>query len=72
MIQGIVDRFEGTIAVVEIDGKEMQNFPKKSLPKGVKVGDMLLIDGNNITISKEGTEKLRKEIEDLMDELFED
>lgn len=41
-------------------------------PKGVKVGDMLLIDGDNITIFKEGTEKLRKEIEDLMDKLFED
>ncbi|MEC2056099.1 DUF3006 domain-containing protein [Peribacillus psychrosaccharolyticus] len=72
MIQGIVDRFEGNIAVVEIDGKEMKDFPKKTLPKGVKVGDMLIFDGDTITISREGTEKLRKEIEDLMDELFED
>lgn len=72
MIQGIVDRFEGNIAVVEIDGKDMKDFPKKALPKGVKVGDMLIFDGDNIMISKEGTEKLRKEIKDLMDELFED
>jgi Protein of unknown function (DUF3006) len=49
-----------------------KGFPKSALPKGAKVGDMLIIDGNTITISKEGTKQLRKEIDDLMDELFED
>ncbi|MFE4145295.1 DUF3006 domain-containing protein [Peribacillus sp. YIM B13472] len=72
MVQGIIDRFEGKIAVVEIEGGDMKDFPKISLPKGAKVGDMLIIDGNTITISKEGTKQLRKEIDDLMDELFED
>ncbi|MGE7662994.1 DUF3006 domain-containing protein [Peribacillus sp. NPDC097197] len=72
MVEGIIDRFEGKIAVVEIDGGDMKDIPKSSLPKGAKVGDMLIIDGDNITISKEATEKLRKEIDDLMDELFED
>ncbi|MFJ7638504.1 DUF3006 domain-containing protein [Peribacillus sp. NPDC097264] len=72
MKQGIIDRFEGKIAVVEIDGGDMKDFPKSSLPKGAKVGDMLIIDGDTITVSKEGTRKLKKEIDDLMDELFED
>ncbi|CAH0159798.1 DUF3006 domain-containing protein [Peribacillus simplex] len=72
MVQRIIDRFEGKIAVVEIEGGDMKDFPKSSLPKGAKVGDMLIIDGNTITISKEGTKQLRKEIDDLMDELFED
>ncbi|MFJ7677835.1 DUF3006 domain-containing protein [Peribacillus sp. NPDC097198] len=72
MKQGIIDRFEGEIAVVEIDGGDMKDFPKSSLPKGAKVGDMLIIDGDTITVSKEGTRKLKKEIDDLMDELFED
>ncbi|MET3317271.1 UNVERIFIED_ORG: hypothetical protein ABIC97_000355 [Peribacillus simplex] len=72
MVQGIIDRFEGKIAVVEIDGGDLKDFPKSSLPKGAKVGDMLIIDGDKITISREGTEKLRQEIDDLMDELFED
>ncbi|WP_141993118.1 DUF3006 domain-containing protein [Bacillus sp. B4EP4a] len=71
MVQGIIDRFEGKIAVVEIEGGDMKDFPKSALPKGAKVGDMLII-GNTITISKEGTKQLRKEIDDLMDELFED
>ncbi|MFJ7831743.1 DUF3006 domain-containing protein [Peribacillus sp. NPDC097284] len=72
MKQGIIDRFEGKIAVVEIDGGDMKDFPQSSLPKGAKVGDMLIIDGDTITVSKEGTRKLKKEIDDLMDELFED
>lgn len=33
---------------------------------------MLIIEGDNITISKEGTDKSKKEIDDSMDELFED
>ena len=32
----------------------------------------LIFDGDKITISKEETSKLKKEIDDLMDELFED
>ena len=72
MTHGIIDRFEGKIAVVEIDGGDMKDIPKNSLPKGAKVGDMLIIDGDKITVSKEGTKHLKKEIDDLMDELFED
>lgn len=72
MVKGIIDRFEGKIAVVEIDGKEMKDYPKSKLPKGAKVGDMLIINGDQISISQEGTEKLQKDIDDLMEELFED
>lgn len=72
MVKGIIDRFEGKIAVVEIDGGDMKDYPKSTLPKGAKVGDMLIIDGDKMTIDKAGTKQLRKEIDDLMDELFED
>ncbi|WP_308302393.1 hypothetical protein [Bacillus sp. V5-8f] len=34
------------------------------------VGDVLLFDGDKITVSKEETKKLRKEIEDLMDDVW--
>ena len=33
---------------------------------------MLIFDGKSITIDKAGTEKLRAEIEELMNELFEE
>jgi hypothetical protein len=52
MVQGIIDRFEGKIAVVEIEGGDMKDFPKSSLPKGAKVGDMLIIDGNTSPFPK--------------------
>ncbi len=71
MKKGIIDRFEGELAVVEFDD-EMKDIPKSKLPKKANVGDVLIFDGDKITISKEETGKLKKEIDDLMDELFED
>lgn len=72
MLQGIIDRFEGEIAVVEMEGTEMKDFPKSALPRDAKIGDVLIINGDEITMSNENTKRLRKEIDDLMDELFED
>jgi hypothetical protein len=70
-VKGIIDRFEGDIAVVEINGKT-QDFPKPIFPKEAKVGDVVIIDGNKVTIDKKTTEKLREEIEELMNEVWED
>ncbi|MFJ8264780.1 DUF3006 domain-containing protein [Peribacillus asahii] len=71
MKRGIIDRFEGNIAVIEFD-EEMKDILKDKLPKGANVGDVLVFDGDQIAIDKQKTDKLKKEIEDLMDELFED
>ena len=71
MKKGIIDRFEGELAVIEFDD-EMKDIPKSELPKNAQVGDVLIFDGDKITISKAETDKLEKEIDDLMDELFED
>lgn len=71
MEKGIIDRFEGELAVVEI-GKEMRYIPRTELPKNSEVGDLLVFNGNSVTIDKAGTEKLRAEIKELMDELFEE
>ena len=71
MKKGIIDRFEGEIAVVEFE-KEMKDIPKVDLPEKAQAGDVLIFEGDTITISAEETEKLKKEIDDLMDELFED
>ncbi|ASS86286.1 MULTISPECIES: DUF3006 domain-containing protein [Geobacillus] len=67
-VKGIVDRFEGDIAVVEIDKKTL-DLPKTIFPKEIDVGDVVIIE---VTIDKKETEKLRKEIEELMNEVFED
>ncbi|OQP12611.1 DUF3006 domain-containing protein [Geobacillus thermoleovorans] len=67
-VKGIVDRFEGDIAVVEIDKKTL-DLPKTIFPKEIDVGDVVIIE---VMIDKKETEKLRKEIEELMNEVFED
>ncbi|MED5072957.1 DUF3006 domain-containing protein [Anoxybacillus geothermalis] len=67
-VKGIIDRFEGDIAVVEIDKKTL-DLPKTIFPKETDVGDVVIIE---VTIDKKETEKLRKEIEELMNEVFED
>ncbi|MBU1077154.1 MAG: DUF3006 domain-containing protein [Spirochaetes bacterium] len=40
-MQAIVDRIEGKIAVLEIEGEALIECPKKFLPKGTKEGTIL-------------------------------
>ncbi|MDY0407468.1 DUF3006 domain-containing protein [Virgibacillus soli] len=70
-MKGIIDRFEGNIVVVEIDGVT-NDFPKSLFPKNTSVGDIVEIKGEHVSILKDETEKRRKEIEELMDEVWED
>lgn len=70
-MKGIIDRFEGEIVVVEIDGVT-RDFPKSKFPSKAKVGDVIKIVENQVTILENETDKLRKEIEDLMDDVWED
>jgi hypothetical protein len=67
-VKGIIDRFEGAIVVVEINGKT-QDFPKSIFPKEAEVGDVVIIE---VMVDKKATEKLRREIEELMNEVWED
>ncbi|WP_396020087.1 MULTISPECIES: DUF3006 domain-containing protein [unclassified Bacillus (in: firmicutes)] len=49
--------------VVEIDCGDMKDYQRRHFPKSAKVGDILIIEGDKITISKEGTKKLKEEFE---------
>ncbi|SCY01681.1 DUF3006 domain-containing protein [Alkaliphilus peptidifermentans] len=69
MKKGIIDRFEGQYAVVEIDGG-FQHIERGSLPRGAKEGDVIKIDGSKIQIDSEETNKRRVNIKKLMDSLF--
>ncbi|WHY94703.1 DUF3006 domain-containing protein [Neobacillus cucumis] len=71
MVKGIIDRFEGKFAVVEIGGKT-KNFPKSNFPNNATVGGVVEIDGELVKVLKEETEKIRHEIEDLMNDVWED
>ncbi|MFD1708240.1 DUF3006 domain-containing protein [Siminovitchia sediminis] len=70
-MKGIIDRYEGDWVVVEIDG-ETKDFKKTIFPEEAAVGDVVEIKGNQVTVLKDETEKLRKEINDLMNEVWED
>lgn len=72
---GIIDRFEGGFAVIEVTGEpELRNVPKKLLPRGAKEGDHLqleLEDGQviRVQIDPEATEEARKRIQEKLDRL---
>ncbi|KZE01961.1 MULTISPECIES: DUF3006 domain-containing protein [Bacillus] len=70
MQRGIIDRFEGEIAVIEINNSTIDVL-KSKLPSTAKEGDVLIIDDDNYTIDKDETAKRRREVQDLMDKLFE-
>ncbi|WP_342435890.1 DUF3006 domain-containing protein [Paenibacillus sp. FSL L8-0436] len=71
MRKGIVDRFEGECAVIEFDGKT-EDILKSELPEEVKAGDTLIFEDGAVTIDKEETTARKNEIDNLMDELFEE
>jgi hypothetical protein len=70
MIRGVLDRFEGETAVIEIEG-ETRDYPKGMLPHEAKPGDALVLEGEQFRLDPVSTERRKKEIQDLMDELFE-
>lgn len=70
MKSGIIDRYEGDLAIIEIEGSEAQ-YPKSALPPTAKIGDLVVIEGDVIRIDVDATAKRKVEIGKLMDELFE-
>lgn len=60
----IVDRFEGDFAKVELDDGVFYDIPSVLVPDA-KEGDVI-----DIVINYEETEKLRSEVDSLIDELF--
>lgn len=66
-----IDRFEGDYAVCEKENRDMIDIEIKKLPANVKEGDVLIIDGEYIIIDTFETKKRRKEIQSLMDDLWE-
>lgn len=63
----IIDRFEGDVAVIETQDKQMLNIPKALLPREAREGDVISID-----IDRNETEKRSKRIASLMDNLWKD
>ncbi len=68
--RAIIDRFEGDLVVIEIN-EEMIDVPRENIPSDAREGDVLIVNGNVYTIDKNETNKRKREIQELMDKLFE-
>jgi hypothetical protein len=69
-MRGIIDRFEGKYAVVELQDGNLINIDKARLPVGAKEG-MVIHISENITIDIEETKKRKEEIKELTKDLWE-
>ncbi len=71
MKHGIVDRFEGELAVIEVDGDSI-TVARAQLPDGIRPGDAVRFEADGISLDERETSRRKQEIEALMDELWED
>lgn len=70
--KGVIDRFEGDWAVIELEDGAIIDIPISNLPSNVSEGSMVLIEDNKATLLAEDTRARRRYIDELMEELFED
>ena len=69
-IKYIIDRFEGTKAILEDSHKELREIDIDCLPKNAVEGDCLIEENGIYTIDSDSTQKLKAEIDSLIDDLF--
>ncbi|WP_337098672.1 DUF3006 domain-containing protein [Paenibacillus sp. YIM B09110] len=70
-MSGIVDRFEGEYAIIEIDG-QMHDVRRDQLEVSVQQGDVVELCGALWKTDKQATEARRNAVKKLMDELWDD
>lgn len=67
-----ITEFDGEQAICETEHRETIQVPRVRLPHAATIGDWLEWRGRSIRILREETNNRRQEIDDLMNELFED
>ena len=70
-MKGIIDRFEGDIVVIEIDG-QTKDFPRSQVDDSAKQNDVVIFQDNRWIPNQAETEKRREKIRKLMDDVWED
>lgn len=63
----IIDRFEGELALLELEDREIIDIPKRLLPEGAKEGDII-----KIIIDEEETQKRKEQIQKKFNSLLAD
>ncbi|MFT9076454.1 DUF3006 domain-containing protein [Ethanoligenens sp.] len=70
MKQYIIDRFEGTFAVLEGSGGKMRDVLKSCLPMGAKQGDVLTETNGIFSVDAAATKRRAEAIAEQMNDLF--
>ncbi|MEK3800377.1 DUF3006 domain-containing protein [Peribacillus sp. FSL H8-0477] len=70
-MKGIVDRFEGEYAVIEVDGKT-RDVKRKLIADSVRVSDVVILNNGIWERDSDETDKRKKEVKKLMDSVWED
>lgn len=67
---GVVDRFEGEYAVIEMDDGRIININKGSLPSNIKEGDVLRETECGLVMDAQETAKRKRCIEELTSDMW--
>lgn len=70
-MRGVIDRFEGEVAVVEGEDRVNVEIPRHLIPKEAKEGDSIIQIDDNYIIDEDETQRRRNEIEALSKGLWE-
>ena len=70
-MKGIIDRFEGDFAIVELEERNIIEIPREDLPQSAKEGDVLVQTNGKFIIDSGETERRKAEIEALSQKLWE-
>lgn len=67
----VIDRIEGEYLICEDENKKMVKIRKDKAPREAEEGIVLAFEGDKIIIDYEESKKLKREIEDLMEDMWE-
>ncbi|MED4978126.1 DUF3006 domain-containing protein [Heyndrickxia faecalis] len=68
----IIDHFEEKFAVCEDENMKLVDIERSKLPISAKEGDALIYENGEYRVDKKRTDEMKREIEKLMDDVWED
>jgi hypothetical protein len=71
-VRGTIDRFEGEFAILEWEGRNIENIAKELLPSTAKEGDIIEFENDGYKVNLAETMKRKKELKQLSEGLWED
>lgn len=67
-----IDQLEEELAVCEDDHGNKVNIAKSDIPEEAKIGDVMMLKDGKYILDKKTANQRRKEIEEIMEDVWED